>query len=99
MRVLSCEMRSCSFDVDRVERLARGHEQPVAPRAAEADVGAGFRETHHPDAAAVGGDDLDAGPCARPDVTVDIAADAVGRGGCARARDIELDEPLAVAQR
>ena len=34
-----------------------------------------------------------------PDVAVGIAADAVGRGRRAGARDIELHEPLAVAQR
>ena len=33
-------MRAARPDVDRVERLARGHEQAVASRAAEADVGA-----------------------------------------------------------
>jgi hypothetical protein len=32
-------------EIDRVERLARGHEQPVALWAAEADVAADLRQT------------------------------------------------------
>ena len=92
-------MRARRLDIDRVQRLARGHEQPVAPRAAEADVGAGLRQANHADALAVGRDDLNAGPRARPDVAVGVAANAVGRGRRAGAGNVELNETLAVAQR
>src|SRR5258706_3742620 len=99
MRTSLREMSALCFDVDRVERLAGGHEQTVAARAAEADVGAGLGQADHADARAVGGDDLDAGPRAAPDVAVHIRADAVGGRRRAAAGHVELDEPLAVAQR
>src|SRR5437588_12233600 len=39
--------------VHGVQRLAGGHEEPVALRAAEADVRARLRQANHPDAIAV----------------------------------------------
>src|SRR5712675_1198812 len=93
------EMCALGLDVHRIERLAGGHEQAVAARAAEADVGARLGQADHPDARAVGGDDLDAGPRATPDVAVHVAADAVGGRRRARSGDVELDEPLAASQR
>ena len=83
-------MRAGRFDVDHVERLAAGHEQPVPLRAAEADVGARLRQADHADALAVRRDHLHAGPRARPDVAVDVAADAVGRRRRAGAGNVEL---------
>ena len=46
-----------------------------------------------------GVDDLHARARAGPDVAVRVAADAVGRRRRAAAGDVELHEPLAVAQR
>jgi hypothetical protein len=48
------------LDVDDVEGLAGGHEEAVAVRAAEADVGADFREEDLADALGFGGEDLHA---------------------------------------
>src|SRR5437763_4236970 len=72
------EVRALCFDVHRVERFACGHEQTIAARPAEADVRARFGQTNHADARAVRRDDLDARPCAAPDVPVDVTADSVG---------------------
>ena len=72
------------LDIDGVERLARGHEQPVALAAAEADVGADLRQPDLADARAVGREDVHAvvtvaDPAGRrPDVAVLVDADAVG---------------------
>src|SRR5881394_3501900 len=38
------DVGSCRSHIDRIERLARGHKQAVALRAAETDVGAIFRQ-------------------------------------------------------
>ena len=77
------------FDVDRVQRLAAGHEETVALGAAEADVRADLRKTDLTDPVAVRGEDVHpvvavtdpAG--AGPDVAVLVAADAVGEAGLA----------------
>src|ERR1051326_3183362 len=90
----SREVCTLRFDVDRVQRLARGHEQPVAARTAEADVGAGFRQANESEAGAVGREHLHAGPRARPDVAVHVAANAVGRRPLAVLRVVELHEAL-----
>ena len=45
--------RPLGIDVERVEGLARGHEQAVALEAAEADVGAVLRQRDAPDPGAV----------------------------------------------
>src|SRR5215510_15057543 len=86
------EVRALRLDVDGVERLARGHEQPVAARPAEADVGARLRQANHADPRAVGSDHLNAWPRASPDVAVDVAAEAVGSRGLARSGNVELHE-------
>src|SRR5262249_46898488 len=46
--------RALSVDVHRVERLARRHEQAIAFRSAEADVGAHFRQADAAEQLAVG---------------------------------------------
>src|SRR5689334_4773783 len=92
-------MCSLRLDVHRVQRFACGHEQTIASRTAKAYVRAGFRQTNHPDPRAVRANHLYAGPSACPDVAVDVAADAVGGRRRAGSWDVELDEPLAVAQR
>ena len=80
-------MRALGLHVDRVKRLAAGHEQAVALGAAEADVGADFRQHDLADAVAVRREDMDAvvavaDPAgAGPDIAVDVAADAVGEAG------------------
>src|SRR5262249_36843317 len=95
----SGDSRSLRFEIDRVERLARGHEQAVPLRAAEADVRAVLRQPDHADRLAGRRDDQHAGARARPDVAVDVAADAVGerrRAGGAGHR--QLREALPVAR-
>src|SRR5262249_58208841 len=72
-------------DVKCVERMARGHEQPVAIAPAEADVGAAFRQIdvtdrlaggiEHPHAVELGR----AHAPAAPQIAVDIDPQAVGR--------------------
>src|SRR5262245_8831508 len=73
------------IDVERIDRVARGHEQAVAVAAAEADVGAALRERDEADRLAVGVEHLDAvktgaphAPAA-PQIAVDIDAEAVRR--------------------
>src|SRR5262245_30378706 len=85
--------------VDRKQRLARGHEQPVSLQTAEADVCAVLRQADHADALAPGREDLHTGPRAGPDVAIDVAADAVsGRRG-AGARDLELGKGAPTTKR
>ena len=76
-----------------VKGLAGGHEQAVAACASEADVGAVFGQADHADRFATRCDHLDAGRRAGPNVTVDIAANAIGGASG------ELDKTLAIAQR
>ena len=64
----SAVTRAPYSDVYRIQRLAGGHEQAVALGAAEADIGADFRQTNDADGVAVRRDDLYAGPGAGPDV-------------------------------
>src|SRR5579864_2462584 len=92
------EVGADRFHVHCIERLARGHEQAVAARAAEANVCARFWQADRADACAVRGNHLDARPRARPDVAVHVAADAVRGRGRAGAGHVELDESLAVAE-
>src|SRR5664279_442029 len=56
----SAIMRALGLDIDRVQRLARRHEQAVALLAAEAEIGAGLGQADLADARAVGCEDLDA---------------------------------------
>jgi len=85
-------MRPHRIHIHRVQRLAGGHEQAIAARASEADIGAVFRQADHADRLAGGCDDLHSGGSAGPHIAIDIATDAVG---CAA---LELHETLAVAQ-
>src|ERR1700723_606633 len=73
--------------IERVDRLARGHEQAIALQAAEADIGAAFGQRDTADRFAVGREDHDAvefgiahAPAA-PEITIDVATHAVGRAG------------------
>jgi hypothetical protein len=50
----SAVMRALGLDIDRIQRLARRHEQSVALLAAEAEIGAGFGQTNLTDAIAIG---------------------------------------------
>ena len=81
----SWHLRPLGFDIERIDRLAGGHEQPIALHPAEADIGAFLRQQDLANAVAIGGKDLytvksvTSTACSGPDVAVDIAADAVGR--------------------
>src|SRR5579859_1856016 len=76
-------VRAARIDVQRVQRLAGGHEEPIALGTAEADVRAPFRQPNLADARAVGCKDVypviaRTGPARRgPDVAVDVDAHAV----------------------
>src|SRR5688572_26444901 len=80
----SGDVGAARFDVHGIERLAGGHEQPIALRAAEADIGADLRQADLADSVAVRRKDVDAvvavaNPArGRPDVAVLVGADAVG---------------------
>ena len=74
--------RALSLDIQRIDRLARRHEQPVPLHAAEADIGAAFRQQDAADQLAVGGEYRDAVLAlaageAAPDIALGVAADAV----------------------
>ena len=71
-------VRAPRLDINGIQRLAAGHEQPVPPRPAEAHVGAGLRHPNHADAISVRSDHLNAGPCSRPDIAVHVASNAIG---------------------
>src|SRR5262245_11154898 len=69
----------------RIDRMARRHEQAVALGAAEADVGAALRQRNESDRLAGGVENLHAvllriahAPAA-PEIAVDVAAEAVRR--------------------
>src|SRR5437016_5170054 len=53
-------VRALRLDIDRVDRLARGHEEAVALLPAEAEVGANFRQQNHADALAFWRKNVDA---------------------------------------
>src|SRR5207244_9447361 len=80
------------FNVERIDRLARRHEEAVALDAAKADIGAALRQHDAADHLAVGGEHgnavlgLAAGPPA-PQITLDIDPHAVG---AARLGAVEL---------
>src|SRR4051812_44985397 len=65
------------FDIECIDRLAGGHEQAVPLAAAEAEVGAAFRQQDAADQRAIGGEDRHA-----------ILARATGEGGPDIARGI-----------
>src|SRR5438094_376062 len=92
-------MRTGCLDINRIERLARGHKQAIALSAAEANVGAGLGQANHPDALTIGRDDLNAGTRAGPNIAVDVAANSVsGRRRC-RSGNIKLNEALSISDR
>src|SRR5262245_45160698 len=76
--------RALRVHVERIDRMARRHEQPVALDAAEANVGGPFGQHDLADAFAVGREHDDAvvalaHPPAAPQIAVDVAAEAVRR--------------------
>src|SRR6478735_1831129 len=95
----SAAERALRVDVERVERVARRNEQPVAVATAEAEVGGALRQVDMADRLAFRIEDAHAVELGRahapaaPQVAVDIDAEAVGRA--ARAG---IDEDLAVGQ-
>src|SRR5215213_5416579 len=85
----SATRRALRVDVERIDRLARRHEQAVAATAAEAHVGAALRQLDAADEAPFAVVDHDAvelvgahAPAA-PQIAVDVDAEAV-RGARAR---------------
>src|SRR5688572_30680241 len=91
-------MRSRRLDVYRVERLACRHKQAIAPRAAEAHVAANLGQTNHADPVAGGRENLNAGLRPGPDVSVRVAAEAIGPGRSTRTWNIELRKAFSVTQ-
>src|SRR6266436_2850106 len=82
-RAFSAAGRTLRFDVERIDRLARRHEEAVALDPAEADVGAALGQHDAADHLAVGGeyDNAVLGLAARPpapQITLDIDPQAVG---------------------
>src|SRR4051794_32569042 len=81
----STDVRAHGFHVNGVYGLARGYEQPVPLRAAEADVGGVLREADQTDAGAIGGENVDAVPAfahpsgGGPDVTFRVRSQPVGQ--------------------
>src|SRR6185295_107022 len=77
-------LRALAVDVDRVDRMARGHEQPVALDPAEADVGGALGQRDEADRLAGRVEHLHAvqrrahAPAA-PQIAVDVDAEAVRR--------------------
>src|SRR5215211_9190437 len=71
----SRDVRPGRLDVHGIERLTRGHEQTISSYATETHVRAGFGQPNQTDPIAVGCDHLHARTRARPDVSVDVAAD------------------------
>src|SRR4051812_49046622 len=81
------KVRANSFDVNGVERLARGHEKPIPTRTAEADIAANLRKNNLANALAVRGKDVNAvitiahPSGTHPDVAVGVTTNAVGLPG------------------
>ena len=83
----STNMGALGFDVDRIERLARGHEQAVSLLAAETEIGTAFRQTNLANPlAVVGCENLHAviafsDPAgADPDIAFDVELCRLGSG-------------------
>src|ERR1700710_1509944 len=91
----SAEMRALGLDIDRIKRLAGGHEQPIALLAAEADIGAGLGQADLADPCAVRCEHLaavipsaaPAGP--DPYIVVDIDPQAIREAGFAVERHVD----------
>src|SRR5262249_56397351 len=77
--------RALRIDVERIERVARRHEQPVALGAAEAEIGGTLGQGDEADGLAGRVENLHpvqlraAHAPAAPQIAVDVAAKAVGR--------------------
>ena len=74
--------------IQRVKRLATGHEEPVLFDAAKAQICTDFREVDAADQIAVGGKAMDpvdivfAAPAgAGPEVAIHVHADSIGKTG------------------
>src|ERR1700733_9883351 len=95
IRLFSTVVGALGLHIDRVERLAGGHEQAVSFFAAEADIGAGLGQANLTDPFAVGRKNLDAviaiaDPSgADPDVALGIDPHAVREAGFAVERHID----------
>src|ERR1051326_7481021 len=75
--------RAFGVDVDRIERLARRHKEPVATAPAKAQIGAALGQRDAADHLAIGRENGHPVQFARapaaPEIAVDIAAKAVRR--------------------
>jgi hypothetical protein len=74
-------------DINRIERLAGSHEQPIALGAAKAQVGSGLRQPDPADQLALWGPyghpaiaEVAAGVARYPEIAIDIAARAIRSG-------------------
>src|SRR5882724_7083365 len=93
--------RPLRVHIERVDRLARGHEQAVALDAAETKIGAALGQRDAPDHDAVWRVDDDAvefgiahAPAA-PQIAVDVAAHAVGGAGAGVDEDALVGDLVA----
>src|SRR5438105_13766021 len=100
---ISTEMRALRLHIDRIERLARGHEQAVALPAAEADIGAGLGQQDLSDARAVVWCEHLHAVIARtnpagadPDIALGVDAHSVGEARLAV--ELHVDQPLRVRE-
>src|SRR5438445_5528833 len=96
-------LRTPRIHVERIERVARGHEQAVALAPAESEVGAALRQRDEADRLALGIEHLDpielgaAHAPAAPQVAVHVDTEAVGRAiGLRSDQDALVDEASAV---
>ena len=96
--------RALRVHIQRVDRLARGHEQAVALQAAEAEVGAALGQGDAADHDAVGREHHDAvefgiahAPAA-PQIAVDVGAHAVGRAGAGVDEDALVGKLVAAGR-
>src|SRR5258708_20656150 len=99
-KAVSTVMRALCLHIDRIERVARRHEQAVALLAAETDIGAGLGQQDLADPGAVRRKDLNpviarADPAgADPDVTLCVDPHAIGEARLAV--ELHVDELLRV---
>src|SRR5229473_8698475 len=88
--------------VERVEAVARRHEEAVALRSPEADVGAAFREVDVPERLPGGREHANPVELRRshapaaPEIAVDVAAKAVRRAGAGVDDDPRGAQPRAI---
>src|SRR2546425_3173709 len=80
-------MRTLSFDVNGVERLAGSHEQAVPFFAAETNVAANLGQKDLPNTLPMWVKDVNAvvtfpdPSCSNPDIAINVGADAIGKSG------------------